>query len=424
MHKKIFALLLAVLLMTALPVAAMAGSAYDPEMVFSGTYGSLSWKADYNSPPYSLTVSGSGAMQKTDAESYPWHGHFMQGKSGAASKIAIESGVTSIADDAFNMTGCQNISIAGTVTSIGARAFQHGGTDGQNSPYVASVEIPGSVKTIGAEAFGSFNGLSFVLHNGVEEIGDGAFASRALKSIYLPASLKKIGTGVLSSDSESLKDIYYAGSEADFNAKGLTQLGYSAGVRVHYNTPAPGDPQPPKPTVGGFSDVFEGDYYADPVLWAVENQVTNGTSPTTFSPGKFCTRGQIVTFLWNAEGQPEPKNSVNPFTDVKAGDYYYKAVLWAVENNITNGLTATTFGPGKFCTRAQAVTFLWNAQEQPEPKSSANPFTDVKAGEYYYQPVLWAVENQITNGTSPTTFSPGKFCTRGQIVTFLYNAKH
>lgn len=365
MNKKIPAILLAAMLLVVavLPVTAAAEEYYDPEMVFSGTYGTLSWKADYNSPPYSLTVGGSGAMQKTEAASYPWHDYFLQGKSGAATKIIVEAGVTSIADDAFQMTGCQGISIANTVTSIGAGAFRYGGTDGLNSPYVASVEIPGSVKTIGAQAFGNFGGFSFVLRDGVEEIGDGAFASRSLESIYLPASLSKIGTGVLSADSENLKDIYYGGSEADFQSKGLTRLGYGAGVTVHYNSPAPGD-EPPKPdnTVGGFEDVFVGDYWADAVKWAVENGITDGLTPTTFGPAKNCTRGQIVTFLWNAAKKPEPKSTVNPFTDVKPGDYFYKAVLWAVENDITNGTTPTTFGPTKTCTRGQIVTFLYRAR--------------------------------------------------------------
>ena len=171
-----------------------------------------------------------------------------------------------------------------------------------------------------------------------------------------------------------------------------------------------------------FTDVTEGAYYYDPVLWAVNHtpQITNGTSATTFSPDKTCTRAQVVTFLWRAMGEPEPTQTANPFTDVRSDQYYYKAVLWAVEKNITNGTSATTFSPDKGCTRAQVVTFLWRAEGQPAHASSVNPFKDVPAGQYYYKPVLWAVEKNITKGTSADKFSPDSTCTRGQIVTFLY----
>ena len=168
-----------------------------------------------------------------------------------------------------------------------------------------------------------------------------------------------------------------------------------------------------------FVDVPDDAYYATPVAWAVEHGITNGTSATTFSPNNTCTRAQVVTFLWRARGCPEPKTTNNPFTDVQADAYYYKAVLWAVEQGITNGTSATTFGPNNGCTRAQVVTFLWRTEGQPEPKTADNPFTDVTSG-YYYKAVLWAVEQKITNGTSATTFGPDATCTRGQIVTFLY----
>ena len=173
-----------------------------------------------------------------------------------------------------------------------------------------------------------------------------------------------------------------------------------------------------------FDDVPEDAYYAEPVNWAVAHGITNGTSATTFSPDSTCTRGQVVTFLWRAMGSPEPTSNENPFTDVKETDYFYKAVLWAKETGVTAGTSATTFSPGNGCTRAQVVTFLWRAEGKPAPTSSTNPFTDVPAGQYYTDAVLWAVENGITNGTSATTFSPDKTCTRGQIVTFLWRAEH
>jgi hypothetical protein len=168
--------------------------------------------------------------------------------------------------------------------------------------------------------------------------------------------------------------------------------------------------------------VSSDDYYYEPVLWALSNNITSGTSDTAFSPSAYCTRAQAVTFLWRAQGCPEPAGSASPFTDVTAGDYFYQAVLWAVENNITSGTSDTTFSPNDTCTRAQAVTFLWRAAGSPEPAGSANSFTDVAADDYFYQAVLWALENNVTSGTSDTTFEPGATCNRAQIVTFLYRA--
>ena len=170
---------------------------------------------------------------------------------------------------------------------------------------------------------------------------------------------------------------------------------------------------------GGFVDVPESAYYSMAVDWAVTRGVTNGTSPTTFSPNEFCTRGQVVTFLWRAAGSPAPKKEGNPFKDVSKGAYYYNAVLWAVENGITNGTSATTFSPGDSCTRSQVVTFLYRYAGSPEI-SAKNPFKDVQKGAYYYSAVQWAVKNGITNGTSDTAFSPSDTCTRGQVVTFLW----
>ena len=127
-----------------------------------------------------------------------------------------------------------------------------------------------------------------------------------------------------------------------------------------------------------------------------------------------------MTFLWRAAGTPEPNWTNSPFTDVKPSHYYFKAVLWAAENGITNGTTETTFSPNETCTRGQIVTFLWRFEGEPEPQPSTNPFTDVKEKHYFYKPVMWAVETGVTKGTSATSFSPNETCTRVQIVTFLY----
>ena len=168
-----------------------------------------------------------------------------------------------------------------------------------------------------------------------------------------------------------------------------------------------------------FTDVKEGAYYVDAVNWAVDKKVTSGKTETTFAPNDSCTRAQAVTFLWRAAGSPEPTASEMTFTDVKADSYYDKAVLWAVENKITSGMSDTLFAPDATCSRSQIVTFLYRMQNSPESKAE-NPFTDVKADAYYANAVLWAVENGVTTGASATTFDPAGDCTRGQIVTFLY----
>ena len=175
-------------------------------------------------------------------------------------------------------------------------------------------------------------------------------------------------------------------------------------------------------TVLPFVDVKSSDFFYEAVVWALyhDPQITKGTDETHFSPKKACSRADVVTFLWRAKGCPEPTLTQNPFTDIKTTAYYYKAVLWAVENGITAGTTATTFSPKKTCTRGQVVTFLWRAAGSPEPTQTTHPFTDVSESAYYYKAMLWAVEQGVTNGLTPTTFGPGKDCNRGQVVTFLF----
>ena len=176
------------------------------------------------------------------------------------------------------------------------------------------------------------------------------------------------------------------------------------------------------PQTGVFVDVATGSYYEDAVDWAVENGITQGTDDTHFSPDGICTRAQAVTFLWRTAGSPASKTSTMPFTDVPVGSYYYDAVLWAVENGITKGTSDTTFSPNMTCSRAQIVTFLWRSEKSPAA-GTANPFADVKSTAYYADAVLWAVKENITKGTTSTTFSPNADCTRAQIVTFLWRCK-
>ena len=173
-----------------------------------------------------------------------------------------------------------------------------------------------------------------------------------------------------------------------------------------------------------FADVKPTDYFYNPVKWAVNKNITKGTSATTFSPYKTCTRAEIVTFLWRDAGSPMPTTSRHPFTDVSysMGSDFYNAILWANQNGITAGTTTTTFSPNKTCTRAEIVTFLWRYAKKPVGYGSNNPFTDVNKTDHapYYDAILWAVSKGITTGSTNTTFSPNGTCTRGEAVTFLY----
>ena len=167
-------------------------------------------------------------------------------------------------------------------------------------------------------------------------------------------------------------------------------------------------------TVAG---VNPAEYYYMPVQWAAENRIVDASS---FSPNQNITRAEVVEVLWKLNGKPSPKSTKNPFSDVSSGDSYYTAVLWAVEKGITNGTSATKFTPSGECTRGQVLTFLWRTAGKPEPTSNRNPFTDVTKSDYYYKPVLWAVENGITTGATATKFDPSSNCTWAQTVTFLY----
>ena len=174
-----------------------------------------------------------------------------------------------------------------------------------------------------------------------------------------------------------------------------------------------------------FRDVLDsGRFYYEPVYWAfrANPRITNGADATHFEPGKPCTRAHVVTFLWRAAGCPAPGSTKTGFRDLKSGAFYEKAVAWAVENGITNGVSKTKFDPDAPCTRAQIVTFLWRFKGSVKPESAATSFEDLKPGAYYAKAVAWAVENRVTNGLSKTAFAPDETCTRGQAVTFLFRA--
>ena len=293
-----------------------------------------------------------------------------------------------------------------------------------------TVTLPSGVKAIGERAFRACENLEIaMLSDSLETIGEEAFVScTRLFTLTVPYQVSSIGAyafgyGYTPANSWRMK---YGSEESEGYGEDAavlrTVVGYTGSAAETYakenglNFTSLGA----VPTSTAFTDVAESAWYYTPVQWAVANGITSGTSETTFSPGNQCTRAQAVTFLWNAKGQPEPKSTKNPFTDVKSTAWYYKAVLWAVENGITSGTSPTTFSPNNTCTRGQIVTFFHNYAGKPAA-SGKNPFTDVPEKQWYYQPILWAVSEGVTAGLTPTTFGPTNTCTRGQIVTFLYN---
>ena len=306
---------------------------------------------------------------------------------------------------------------------------------------VTDIVVPESVTVIGEGQFDLYSSMtSLQLHDNITSIGDYAFdcdrGANQMTQLIIPESVAYIGDGAFRYWSH-LSDIYimnptcelgedicfesncYFDEELDEMVWGMTTIhGYAGSTAEEYAY----EFNHPFVEMIPFADVENDSFYYDPVLWAIENNITNGTSATTFGPNDQCMRAHVVTFLWRAVGCPEPTRTDNPFVDVKATDFYYKAVMWALENGITSGMDATHFGPMSYCNRAQVVTFLYRTMESPGVTTSANPFSDVASGSFYYKPVLWAVENQITAGMDAVHFGPDSTCNRAQIVTFLYRA--
>ena len=360
----------------------------------------LRW--NYNAATATLTISGQGAMKDFTVQTQgglatvkrPWTAYVSEG-----AYYVIEDGVTSIGAYTFYNVVMEGVKIPASVQTMGASAFENA--------RVASVELPAGMTTIPANAFKGSWVYELTIPNGVTEIGDGAFAGcMRMVRLNLPATLKTIGDAVCNG-CYSLKDLSFAGERKLWDAiemgqgnELLTELMDNSGVI-------------------GFSDVKSTDWFYKPVMWAVKNDVTGGIGNGMFGPQALCTRAQVVTFLWAANGKPAPQTAENPFTDVADDAWYAKAVLWAVENGITGGTSPTTFGPDNYCTRAQVVTFLYAAAGKPEMTASST-FDDVADSDWYAKPVIWAKENNVTGGISATEFGPNNTCTRAQVVTFLY----
>ena len=218
-------------------------------------------------------------------------------------------------------------------------------------------------------------------------------------------------------DAEEPEYLYFLKGSSDF--QGHTRRPQFNTNEYHKLHPMDEHAYDPKAPVSPFADIRKTDYFYNPVLWALQSNVTTGTSSTTFGPDNPCTRGQTVMFLWRAAGSPAPTLTENPFEDVKESDYFYTAVLWAVEQGITKGTSATAFSPDAPCTRGQIATFLYSSQGKPDTEGDSR-FSDVSESDYYYTPILWAAQNNVTGGIGNGMFGPNQTCTRAHIVTFLY----
>ncbi len=474
--KRILSILLALaLLCTLLPAAVLTAGADiilppDPfDDIVSGVSGTLKWELNKTSGV--LTVSGAGEM--SDA---PWLAY-----SGSIRTVVIGDGVTNIGYGAFQLcTRLTGVTIPDSVTSIDKNAFA-GCNALKEITIPESVTAIGSGAFAGCTALADvyYGGIEAKWDK--IAIGDSNDCLTAAELHCAPCphanshSEHKNATCTESGYDRTVCDdcgeilsekvlpalghdlITDSGKPATCTEDGLTEARHCSRcdyvIEPHVipalghdwdegkiTTPATATANGVKtftckrcgetkteviPATGGglknpFVDVKKTDYFYDAVLWAYNNGVTTGTDATHFGPAATCTRGQIVTFLWRALGEPAPTITKNPFVDVKVSDYYYKAVLWAYENGVTTGTDSTHFAPGAYCKREHAVAFLYRAAGKPEYTNKTNPFSDVTSSAYYYDAVLWAVEKNITKGMDATHFGPSSACQRSQIVTFLY----
>lgn len=327
----------------------------------------------------------------------------------ALTELALPDSLTSILPGAFSdCTGLETLSFPANLTSIGGYAFYH-------CTGLKSVTLPASLASVETNAFSGCTGLKQVI-----AWGDHTY----LNTVDYDASSEDLSIAVQDKDllGPAKQTVVYGKRNSDLPATkplrdGVSGPAETAWMLLHTYAGSYGYAFY---ALDAFSDVKSGSYYELPVAWAYGTGVTGGTGAGKFSPNATCTRAQVVSFLWNAFGRPEPDLDDNPFVDVKASKYYYKPTLWAVRNGITSGVDATHFNPDGDCTRAQVVTFLWSAMQKPACDSEALPFEDVSPKKYYAKAVLWAYENGITGGTDATHFSPNTTCTRAQVVTFLY----
>ena len=354
--------------------------------------------------------------------------------------VTIPASITSIGSGVFNnCKNLNNVSFQEGVTRIGDMMFRY-------CESLVNVTIPASITHIDDSAFEYCANLNSITFCGdAPDFGLDVFYG-VTATVYYPASNTTWTEDVLKYSGGNLIIIPYDTNHiheysSEVIAPTCTEQGYTTYTCSCGDSYAAdyvdalghdyaegtctrcGEADPNhQPARNPFTDVPAGAFYEAPVLWALENGITTGATADTFNPNGQCLRAHVVTFLHRAAGNPEPTVVNNPFTDVKTSDFFYAPVLWAVEKGITNGTGAATFGSYDVCNRAAVVTFLWRAAGSPEPKTTDNPFTDVRSSDFFYKPVLWAIENGITNGVDATHFGPTSPCNRAQVVTFLYRA--
>jgi len=335
-------------------------------------------------------------------------------------RVSLPNQLTVIESDAFS--GCfslHSIELPQTLKEIGDEAFY-------SCLSLKDLQLPYGLKRIGDHAFAHCRALqSLYIPESVKELGWSLlYGCESLSSLIIPSCVTDLEVFDIGGIN-SLKAIYLRGpapvQEYMYLPDGVTlyyiegQEGWTTPLWKGYNTK----------TWSGYwaTDVKESDYFYEPVQWAMKEGITTGVGKDLFRPENTCTRAQVVTFLWRAKGCPEPTATKNPFKDISPKDYYYKAVLWAAEQGITTGVTKDRFAPEKGCTRAQIVTFLWRAEGKPQTSNIQNPFKDMEEDTYYSPAVLWAVEQRITTGKTKDRFAPEDLCTRAQVVTFLWRGK-
>lgn len=313
----------------------------------------------------------------------------------ALTSIDLPGGLTTIKSNAFwACSSLAELTIPSTVKSIEINAFA-------DCTALKSIVIPDSVTSLSGSSFPRCTSLeNATIGRGIREIEYNTFGECSLLAkVTLTDSTTSIASGAFA-DCFNLKDVYFMGTQAEWLAMSVESDNTKfLSANIHY--------------VENFTDVPIGQWYAESVNWALENGITNGTTPTTFSPDQTCTDAQILSFLWRAMGSPKA-SIANPFSNVKASDWYYDAALWAYEQGMISG---STFNANASCTRASTVVYLWIVAGKPS--ASGSSFNDVASNASYAQAVAWAVSKSITSGTSATTFSPDTICTRAQIVTFL-----
>lgn len=420
--------------------------------VGSGSCGSNSKWTYYNDGTIIITGTGSTQLVQNPNGSYNWAMvRYEDMRCEKAKNVIVNEGISEIGDLLFAVRrqnsaakmpySICSINIADSVSCIGSQVFM--GCD-----ELKDISIGSRVSSIGDCAFAYCTSLEniyvseknpyfmdrdgilyskdmktlykvpgkdrteYTIPEGVNTVYKDAIGDiESLKTLYIPLSVNCIMDEAFDG-TENIEKIYYSGSKSDWEKVKVGKYNKILENTLVIYGEKDG-------TV--FSDVPAGQYYTAPVLWAVKNNITAGVDGTHFAPDDFCTRAQVVTFLWKAKGNPKAKSSKNPFADVHTDDYYYDAVLWAYENGVVSGIDSTHFGPGAIVTRAQFVTFLYRAEKNPF-YSAKNPFMDVPAGQYYTDPILWAYKNGVTAGVDSTHFGTENFCTRGQVMTFLYKA--